>query len=99
SHLYGREAKIWKWRMRWFRSGVEEEERASFSPLGELIGFRSVIKEDAPGEKLSQGEARAVVLRFFASRGLEESALKPIEASPTSRSHRTGEAFVEECDV
>src|SRR5262245_40603077 len=39
--LYGREAKIWMWRMRWFRSGAKEEERAAFSPLGELVGFRS----------------------------------------------------------
>ncbi len=96
SRLYGREAKIWQWRMRWFRSGVQEEERAAFSPLGDLIGFRSVIKEDAPGDKLSQAEARAVVLAFFASRGVPESALKAIEATPTSRPHRTDWTFVDE---
>ncbi|HWZ84900.1 MAG TPA: hypothetical protein VN032_01785, partial [Thermoanaerobaculia bacterium] len=38
--IYGREAKIWQWRMRWFRSGVKEEELVAVSPLGELIGFR-----------------------------------------------------------
>ena len=38
--LYGREAKIWHWGMRWFRSGVKEEERVTISPLGDLIGFR-----------------------------------------------------------
>src|SRR5271154_3227138 len=32
--LYGREAKIWQWRMRWFRSGVKEEELVAVSPLG-----------------------------------------------------------------
>ena len=96
SRLYGREAKIWQWRMRWFRSGVQEEERAAFSALGELIGFRSVIKEDAPGDKLSQAEARGIVLAYFASRGIPESALKPIEATPTSRPHRTDWTFVDE---
>ena len=47
--IYGREAKIWQWRMRWFRSGVKEEERVAISPLGDLIGFHTVLKEDAPG--------------------------------------------------
>ena len=62
--------------MRWFRSGVTEEERAAFSPLGDLIGFRSVLKEDAPGARLSREEARALALRFLATRGLPEASLQ-----------------------
>jgi hypothetical protein len=96
SRLYGREAKIWQWQMRWFRSGVQEEERMAVSPLGDLVGFRSVLKEDAPGDRLSQAEARAVVLRFFASRGLRESALRLVSATPVSRPHRTDWSFVDE---
>jgi len=96
SRLYGREAKIWQWQMRWFRSGVQEEERMAVSPLGNLVGFRSVLKEDSPGDRLSQAEARAVVLRFLASRGLPESALKSISATPVSRPHRTDWSFVDE---
>ncbi len=94
--LYGREAKIWMWRMRWFRSGVKEEERAAFSPRGELVGFRSVLEEDAPGARLPQRQARALALAFLASRGLPESALEPIEATPVSRPNRTDWEFVDE---
>src|SRR5262252_5763442 len=69
SALYGRAAKIWQWRMRWFKSEVKEEQRVTISPLGDLIGFRSVLKEDAPGARLSREDARARALSFLASRG------------------------------
>ena len=94
--IYGREAKIWKWRMRWFRSGVKEEEYVTVSPLGELIGFDSVQKEDAPGARLPEAEARAIALRFLDSRRLPASVLKPIEAAPVSRPNRTDWTFVDE---
>ncbi len=94
--LYGREAKIWSWWMRWFRSGVKEEERVRFSPLGELVGFRSVLQDDAPGARLTQAEARAVALAFLASRGFSEASLTPIEATPVSRANRTDWEFVDE---
>ncbi len=94
--LYGREAKIWQWRMRWFRSGVKEEEYVTLSPLGELIGFESVRKEDAPGARLSEAEARVLARRELAARGLPESALVPIEATPVARPRRTDWTFVDE---
>ena len=94
--LYGREAKIWLWRMRWFRSGVTEEERVAFSPLGDLIGFRSVLKEEATGARLTREEARSRVLAFLASRGLPETSLRSIEATPVSRPNRTDWDFVDE---
>src|ERR1700730_13522114 len=34
--LYGREAKIWRWNMRWFKSGVKEQERVAVTPLGDV---------------------------------------------------------------
>ena len=49
--------------------GVKEEEYVTVSPLGDLIGFAPCMKEDAPGARLSEAEARAVALRFLASRG------------------------------
>lgn len=94
--LYGRDAKIWQWQMRWFRSGVTEEERVTVSPLGDLIGFRSVLKEGAPGVRLTEREARAIALQFLASRSLPEASLKPIEAKPASRPQRTDWTFVDE---
>ena len=94
--FYGRDAKIWQWQMRWYRSGVTEEERVTVSPLGELIGFRSVLKEDAPGARLTEKQARAIALQFLASRSLPEASLKPIEAKPDARPHRTDWTFVDE---
>ena len=96
SALYGRAVKIWQWRMRWFHSEVKEEQRVDFSPLGDLIGFHSVLKEDAPGARLSREDARARVLAFLASRGLAGSALTPVEATPVERPHRTDWKFVDE---
>jgi len=32
--LFGKQAKIWRWDLRWFRSGQKEEWRASVTPLG-----------------------------------------------------------------
>src|SRR6266550_3381060 len=94
--VYGREAKIWQWQMRWFRSGVKEEERATYSPLGDLIGFRSVLREDAPGARLTQAEARAIALQFLAARGLTAASLKSIEATPVTRPKRVDWTFVDE---
>ncbi len=94
--LYGREAKIWFWRMRWFRSGVKEEERAAFSPLGDLVAYRSVIAEDAAGARLTKEQARAVASAFLAERGLAPAGLVPIEATPVSRPKRTDWEFVDE---
>ena len=96
SALYGRAARIWQWRMRWFRSEVKEEQRVDVSPLGDLIGFQSVLKEDAPGARLSREEARARALAFLASRGLAASDLTPVEATPVERPNRTDWKFVDE---
>jgi membrane protease YdiL (CAAX protease family) len=96
SRLYGHEAKVWQWRMRWFRSGVREEERVDLSPLGDLIGFRSVIPEEAPGPRWTRDDARAKALAFLASRGLSESDLTPVEATPVARPRRADWKFVDE---
>src|SRR5438105_2971825 len=82
--------------MRWFRSGVKEEERMAISPLGDLVGFRSVVAEQSPGASLSLEEARRVALDFLASRGLPAAALTPIEASPVARPKRRDWSFVDE---
>ncbi len=95
SRYYARDAKVWRWEMRWFRSGVKEEERVAITPLGDLASFESVRKDDAPGPRPSREEARAVSLRFLESRGLAAS-LEPIEATPLSRPARTDWTFVDE---
>jgi hypothetical protein len=96
SKLYGRDAKVWRWDMRWFRSAQREEERVSITPLGELVSWDSVRKEEAPGATLSQAAAREKASAFLASRGLDPKTLVPIEAYPTKRPKRTDWTFVDE---
>ncbi|HEX9689870.1 MAG TPA: hypothetical protein VGB47_12455, partial [Thermoanaerobaculia bacterium] len=94
--FYGTDAKVWRWKMRWFRSGVKEEERVEITPLGDLAGFESVRREDAPGARLSREEARSRSLQFLERLGLAAAALKPIEVSPVTRPKRTDWIFVDE---
>jgi hypothetical protein len=94
SAWYGRDAKVWRWEMRWFQSGVTEEERVAITPLGDLASFESVRKDDAPGPRPAEAEARAIAARFLASRGLGD--LKRIESTPISRPARTDWRFVDE---
>ena len=89
SGLYGRAVKIWQWRMRWFRSGVKEEELVTFSPLGELVAYRDVLREDAPGARLPEDRARALVEAELARRGLRGEDLSPVEATPVARPNRS----------
>ncbi len=94
--LYGRDAKVWLWEMRWFRSGVKEEERVAISPLGALVSYDSILREDAPGPRLTREAARAVATPFLAARGLDPASLRPIEAAPEARPKRTDWKFVDE---
>ena len=96
SRYYGRDAKIWLWEMRWFRSAVKEEERVSITPLGDLVSWESVVREDAPGASLSREEARKLASAFLASRGLDPKTLVAIEAEPTKRPKRLDWTFVDE---
>lgn len=95
SQFYGRQAKVWHWQMRWFRSGLKEEHRVSMTPLGDLASFQSVLREDSPGARLSREEARSLSRNFLASRSLAADP-KPIEATPVARPRRTDWTFVDE---
>jgi hypothetical protein len=96
SRFYGTDAKVWRWRMRWFRSAVKEEEKVEITPRGDLAGYESVRKEDAPGAHLTQEEARAVSRKFLEGLGLAAASLKPIEVSPVTRPNRTDWKFEDE---
>jgi len=93
--FYGREAKVWRWAMRWFQSGVKEEERVEITPLGDLAAFELVRRDDAPGPSPALEEARAISQQFLSGRGLAAD-LQPIEATPIARPHRTDWKFVDE---
>jgi len=96
SRVYGTDAKVWRWRLRWFRSGVKEEERVEITPRGDLAAFESIRREDAPGARLSREEVRALSRRFLEKVGVPAASLKPIEVSPVTRPKRTDWIFVDE---
>ena len=96
SRFYGTDAKVWRWKMRWFRSAVKEEERVEITPRGDLAGYESVRREDAPGARLTREEARAVSQRFLERLGLPSASWKSIEVSPVTRPKRTDWTFVDE---
>ncbi len=96
SRYYGTDAKVWRWRMRWFRSAVKEEERVELTPRGDLAGYESVRKEDAPGAHLTKDQAREISRRFLEKAGLRPDSLLPIEVTPVTRPKRTDWTFVDE---
>ncbi len=96
SRFYGTDAKVWRWKMRWFRSAVKEEERVEITPRGDLAGYESVRKEDAPGAHLSSEQAREVSRRFLEKLGFPAASLKSIEVTPVTRPRRTDWTFVDE---
>ncbi len=96
SGLYGGTAKVWRWEMRWFRSGVKEEDQVTLTPLGDLVGFEFVRRDDAPGPRPSQAQAGELARAFLAAHGLPESALHRIESTPRTRPNRTDWTFVDE---
>ncbi len=96
SRFYGTDAKVWRWKMRWFRSGAKEEEKVELTPRGDLAGWESVRREDAPGARPSREEARSRSRRFLERLGLPAAALAPIEVSPVTRPKRLDWTFVDE---
>ena len=96
SRYYGTDAKVWRWRMRWFRSAVKEEERVEITPRGDLAAYESLRKEDAPGARLTAEEARALSRKFLEKLGLPAASLASIEVTPVTRPKRTDWTFVDE---
>jgi hypothetical protein len=89
NELFGRQAKVWSWDFRWFRSGQKEEWRASVTPRGSLLGFEHVVDETAPGARLPSGAARERALSFLAARGFSPASLDLVESVSQSRPRRT----------
>jgi len=93
--FYGRDAKVWRWAMRWFQSGVKDEERVEITPLGDLASFELVRRDEAAGPRPALEEARSLSQRFLSDRDLAAD-LQPIEATPIVRPNRTDWRFVDE---
>ena len=85
---------VWSWNIRWFRPGQAEEWLAYVGVDGEVVAFRHVLEEAAPGANLGEQEARAVAEAFLVERGWDLAALEPVSAAADRKDQRTDHAFV-----
>ncbi len=86
--FFGREAKVWRWELRWFRSGQKEEWRASVTPLGDFAGFSHLVPEAAAGSRLAAPQARALAEAYLQRRGIAPSAVDLVESAPQTLPQR-----------
>ena len=86
--------RLWRWKHRWFRPLQKEEASVDVTTTGEVVGFRHLLSEEAPGADLPVEEARRAAERFLA-----ETMARPldtlvfVEASAQRRPHRTDHSF------
>jgi hypothetical protein len=92
--LFGRSARIWRWELRWFRSGQKEEWRAWVTPLGDFIAFSHIVPEDDPGASLSAPEGRARAESYLSLRGIPTETVDLVESTPQTLPHRVDWVFV-----
>lgn len=85
---------IWTWDIRWFRPGETEEWLAYVGVDGEVVGFRHVIEEAAPGADLDEQSARTIAEEFLGRRGWQLDDLEPVQASADKKDARTDHMFV-----
>ncbi len=88
------DAPVWTWDIRWFRPGDAEEWLAFVGVDGELVAFRHVLEEAAPGADLDEAAARVLAERFLRERGADLSELEPVSASADKKDNRTDHLFV-----
>jgi len=86
---------IWYWQARWFRPEQQEEFHLQLSPLGQVVGFWHTIPEDAPGENLTQEQARQRAEAYLThGMGLKLDEWEPVSASSEARPNRTDHTFI-----
>ncbi|MHB8799361.1 MAG: CPBP family glutamic-type intramembrane protease [Thermoanaerobaculia bacterium] len=93
--LLGGEVPVWRWSFRFVRPLEKGELLAFVAPSGELLSFRRVLAEGAPGSDPGPARARALAEEALrAHRGLDAAALKLVEAKEERRPARVDRTFV-----
>jgi len=86
--------RLWRWKHRWFRPLQKEELSVEVTTKGEVVDFRHLLAEDAPGADLPVDEARKLAESFLAEvMGRRLDTLSFVQASTEKRPHRTDHAF------
>lgn len=89
-----RQVRLWSWSHRFYRPLQKEEVLVEVTPEGEVIAFSHQIAEDAPGESLEEGPARAIAEAFLAKGfELDANSLSFIESKREDRAHRRDWTF------
>ncbi len=81
------------WYARWFRPLQKEEFRVWVEPTGKVLAFDHLLPEDAPGESLSQEEAKKLAVRFLSDRGVDLEEYELQSPSSEKRENRTDHSF------
>ncbi len=63
----GEELELWRWSHRWFRPEEKEELQVEVTPRGEIAHFEHLLPEEAPGDSLSEAQARQLAEEFLAA--------------------------------
>lgn len=93
--LLGGEVPVWRWSFRFVRPLEKGELRAFVAPSGELLSFRRVLPEGAPGGDPGSARARTLAEETLREhRGLDASTLKLVEAKEERRPARVDRTFV-----
>ncbi|MEZ5398133.1 MAG: CPBP family glutamic-type intramembrane protease [Bryobacteraceae bacterium] len=85
------EAPVWRWRARWYKPPGREEFRVVLAPDGRIAGFDHVLAEQAPGDRLSQDDARTRAEAFLHRQTAEPHKL--VEQESEQRPNRVDHVF------
>ena len=78
---------LYYWSARWFKPMEKEEFVIYLMPDGEFLGFRRVIKEDAPGADIPQEDAGVIAESFLSQyAGWDAAKWEQVEAASETRS-------------
>ncbi len=93
--LLGGEVPVWRWSFRFVRPLEKGELLAFVAPSGELLSFRRLLAEEAPGGDPGPARARTLAEEALREhRGLDAAALKLVEAKEEKRPARVDRTFV-----
>ncbi len=88
------EVPIWLWNVRWFKPLETEEWLAEVGVDGELVGFRHIVEEAAPGADLDESTARSIAEAFLGEHEWNLSQLEAVSSSADRKDNRTDHLFV-----
>ncbi len=84
---------LWRWEERWFEPLQKEEFRVAVTPDGQVVGFRHLLPEAAPGAQLDQTAAEKLAVDFLHARNLHPEAMTFIRGVRHVRPARTDYVF------